>query len=107
MNLPEINVQTLIKYVLDVENCPWRKLAEIIPNYQIKYPNGREESLCVVRYQNWFLRHSKGPLQGHSWDCYGDDYQSPELALLALAASPPPPDCVKSKVWEAANKESK
>lgn len=31
------------------------------------------------------LRHSAGPSQGFFWDMYGDDMQSPELALIGLS----------------------
>lgn len=38
-----------------------------------------------------YLRHSKGPLLWYFWDIYGDDFLSPEVALIALSKSPPPP----------------
>lgn len=37
-----------------------------------------------------FLRHSKGPRQGHGWDTYGDDYITVDLAIQALREAPPP-----------------
>lgn len=35
-----------------------------------------------------WLRHSKGPKQGHFWDTYGDDYQTEALARLAISEAP-------------------
>lgn len=68
----------------------WREDCEIIVEYQPSNPILPPR--CVVRHVSGsFLRHSKGPRQGHGWDMYGDDYQTPELALLALAIAPPPP----------------
>lgn len=42
----------------------------------------------VVKY----LRHNKGPLPWYFWDTYGDDFLSPEVALIAISKSPPPPN---------------
>ena len=69
----------------------WRAYAEIIPRYMSLYPGPNERPRCVVKLGNEFLRYSKGPLQNHFWDVYGDDYFDPELALLALSQAPPPP----------------
>lgn len=43
-----------------------------------------------------YLRHSRGPGTGTFWDVYGDDFHTPELALIQLSKAYPPPrvDCV-------------
>lgn len=69
----------------------WRKYAEIIPKYMPPYPSAETRPSCVVRWRDNYLRYSKGPRQGFSWDIYGDDMQTPELALLALLQAPVPP----------------
>lgn len=70
----------------------WRKDCDIIPDYRPRNPV--LDARCVVLHvpSGAYLRHSKGPRQGHSWDIYGDDYQCPELALIALSKAPPPPE---------------
>jgi len=73
---------------------PWHAKCEIIVDYV--YPNSKtDRPRTVIRYNDGsehppFLRHSAGPLQGFFWDIYGDDFQSVELALLALAQAPVP-----------------
>lgn len=52
------------------------------------HPNSVENP---IKAPDWFLRHSKGPLQGYFWDMYGDDFLKPELALWALAHASAPP----------------
>lgn len=37
-----------------------------------------------------YLRYSKGPGTGTFWDTYGDDFHSPELALVELSKAYPP-----------------
>ena len=69
----------------------WRRYAEIIPKYMPPYPSKDTRPSCVVRWHKSYLRYSKGPVQGYSWDMYGDDMLSPELALLALLRAPIPP----------------
>lgn len=75
-------------------NLNWRRYATIIPKYRAPGDRDYEESRCVImlKYQRMttFLRYSKGPRQGHWWDIYGDDYQTPELALIALLEAEPP-----------------
>lgn len=78
----------------------WVKLAEIIPDYMPPFPDAKTKPRCVVKCGQSFLRHSRGPLQGHFWDIYGEDYQSPELALVALLQAPPPPSFIKREIWE-------
>ena len=73
----------------------WRKRAEIVVGYMPRYPDKTTRPTCVVKLGRSFLRHSKGPRQGFIWDMYGDDMQTPELALLALLQAPVPPWLVK------------
>lgn len=80
----------------------WRAEAEIIADYMPPYPRADTRPICVVRFRDSFLRHSKGPRQGHFWDMYGDDYLSPELALMALLEAPVPPCALDKSVWENA-----
>jgi len=96
-------VESLLKALLDDaygNRDMWRQLAEIIPNYFPPSPRPEVEvqqvlpelqPKCVVRVGSSFLRYSKGPRQGFFWDLYGDDFQTPELALLALLQAPVPP----------------
>lgn len=74
----------------------WMHECVIIPAWMPPHPSANTRPSCVVEFtykggEKTFLRHSKGPLQGHDWDSYGDDYQCPELALVALSQAPPPP----------------
>jgi hypothetical protein len=91
----------------------WRKQAEIIVGYMPKFPSPNTRPTCVVKFPalpgtnyDSFLRHSKGPRQGHFWDIYGDDYLRPELALIALLEAPIPPFAIKSDVWSVHRKMS-
>lgn len=94
---PEIfNIAKLVTELLGTDwttpGNAWRMDCEIIPKYLPKQHRADDHPLCVVRHKSGaFLRHSKGPKQGHGWDIYGDDYQTPELALIALSNAPPPP----------------
>ena len=76
----------------DYHDGGWRNDAEIITQMLPAYGCSK----VVVKCGDVYLRHSKGPRQGHSWDTYGDDYQTPELALIALLSAPPPPHLM---VW--------
>lgn len=76
----------------------WRALASIVPDYTPPYPR-EDRPRCVVRFDNSFLRYSCGPRQGHFWDVYGDDYLTPEFALIALLEAPIPPGVMSGKVW--------
>lgn len=78
----------------------WRRQAEIIPQYMPPNPDAKTRPRCVVKIGDSFLRYSHGPRQGHMWDCYGDDYQTPELALMALLEAPIPPHMIRTEVWE-------
>lgn len=82
----------------------WRQSATIVPKYMPPYPGQDARPRCVVGCNGSFLRHSKGPRQGHFWDLYGDDYQTPELALMALLGAPVPPKLLTREAWDAARK---
>lgn len=74
----------------------WMHEAKITPDYMPPHPRPDTRPRCTVSWtgpdgQTTWLRHSLGPLQGYSWDSYGDDFHSPELALLALSQAPAPP----------------
>lgn len=88
----------------------WRKFAEIVPDYMPPFPTETTRPKCVVRYsrvgaEDTFLRFSRGPAQGHFWDAYGEDYQTPELALQALLEAPVPPGICKVSEWESWNQQ--
>jgi len=91
VKIPEFSLENLIELIL---NQPWHKECEIIPNYMPPYPNKDTRPSTVVVYKNdhsdVFLRYSKGPRQGFSWDIYGDDMHSVELAIIALSTAPLP-----------------
>lgn len=78
----------------------WKLRAEIMPRYKFPHQDSEKPSRCVVRYGNWFLRHSAGPMQGHFWDSYGDDYLTPGLALRALFEAPIVPSLLTAEAWE-------
>lgn len=88
------DMERLLKVLLRDEGPQlwWRHECEILPAYRAPFapPNSRTEVRVRHVPSGAFLRHSAGPRQGHFWDCYGDDYLSPELALLALTEAPPP-----------------
>lgn len=97
----------LEKLVKTLAGQTWMRQCEIIPAYMPPNPRADTQPRCVVRYRDplrgpvqegerdgyTYLRHSGGPLQGTFWDIYGDDFHSPELALVMLAVSPPPNRC--------------
>ena len=81
-------INTLLQY-------RWQHECVIIPDYMPPYPKENTKPRCVVMYvgkkgDETFLRHSNGPLTGTSWDCYGDDFLNPELALFELSKASPP-----------------
>ncbi len=95
------NTDRLVHWLLGLDETSqgnrWRGRCVIDTKYAGL--GGKNYPICVVYHDvttddgkvvRWYLRHSKGPHQGHGWDIYGDDYQSPELALLALSQAPPP-----------------
>lgn len=72
----------------------WFCECRIIKGYMPPYPDANTQPKAVVVLHvpsDSFLRHSKGPHQGHSWDLYGDDYQTENLAQLAINQAAPPP----------------
>ena len=86
-------------------NETWMLQCEIIPDYMPPFPREDTKPTCVVRWCDprkpeverddyRYLRYSNGPLQGTFWDVYGDDFHTPELALVMLSRSQPPPTCV-------------
>lgn len=77
----------------------WRRFAEIVPGHMPPYPAKDTRPACVVRWGESYLRYSKGPRQGFTWDIYGDDMLTPELALLALMQAPVPPCCLTLEAW--------
>jgi len=73
----------------------WMHECKIIPDYMPPYPSADTRPTCQIHYiykdgSDTGLRFSNGPLQGYFWDIYGDDFRSPELALVALSQAPPP-----------------
>jgi hypothetical protein len=73
----------------------WMHECEIDPAYMPPYPREDTKPTCQVHYvykdgTKTGLRYSKGPAQGFFWDVYGDDFKTPELALVALANAPAP-----------------
>lgn len=95
-----LDVVRLIGYLLDQ---PWHERCEIIPEYMPPFPGEKTRAKCVVRYDNGteypaFLRHSKGPKQGFSWDVFGDDFLDIELAVIAIASAPAPVSFAPIKV---------
>lgn len=76
-------------------NQYWHKDCEIIDGYMPPFPGKDTRPTCVIRYApfNCFLRHSRGPRQCFFWDIYGDDMQSVEVAVIALAGAPAPVGC--------------
>lgn len=74
----------------------WMHECKIIPDYMPPFPGKDTRPTCQIHYvykdgTDTGLRYSRGPLQGFGWDSYGDDFHSPELALVALSQAPPPP----------------
>jgi len=72
---------------------PWQKECEIIPEYMPPNPRKDTKPRVCIRHKpsGAFLRHSCGPRTGSTWDIYGDDFQTPELAFLELGKAPAPP----------------
>lgn len=90
---PEMfRVDRLIDYLADQD---WHNSCEIIPDYMPKFPREDTRPSVIVRCNNHpeypaYLRHSAGPKQGFFWDTYGDNFLTPELALIALSQAPFP-----------------
>jgi hypothetical protein len=99
---PELfTVESLLAALLNSDYAGWRTRAKIIKDYLPQHARAGTKPRCVVVFDYedrrdgeadcCFLRHSNGPRQGHFWDEYGDDYLTPELALIALLRAPVPP----------------
>jgi hypothetical protein len=69
----------------------WRQEAEIIPAYMPPFPQPSTRPRVAIRHGKCFLRYLAGPRQRFFWDVYGDDFLTPELALLALCQAEAPP----------------
>lgn len=74
----------------------WMHECEIITDYMPPFPRDDTQPRCVVAFvyddgSKAYLRHSRGPLQGWSWDIYGDDLHDANLALVAISSAPAPP----------------
>lgn len=93
MIIANLNSTRLVNYLLDQE---WQQACEIIPDYMPPFPkkdaDGKviTQPSVVVRFPNGtnyppYLRHSRGPKQGFSWDVYGDNFLNLELAVIALS----------------------
>ena len=83
----ELSVHTLVKSLLDQ---PWHERCVIVPDYMPPYPQKNTHPEVQVQYGERFLRYSVGPKQGFFWDLYGEDFQTIELAVLALSQAPYP-----------------
>ena len=87
-----VDAEKLVALMLDQG---WHGGCEVINGYMPLFPSKNTRPKCVVRYKPFdcFLRHNNGPRQGFFWDIYGDDMQTVELAVLAIASAPAPRDC--------------
>lgn len=86
------DVGRLVETLLKGNSGPsWRREVEIIPAYMPPFPQPTTRPSVAIRHGKRFLRYSVGPRQGFFWDVYGDDFQTPELALLALCQAEAPP----------------
>ncbi len=85
-----ININELVAALLgDGDTEPghwWKKDCEFVTQER----NGKPILVVFHPPTKRYLRHSKGPVQGHAWDMYGDDYMKPAWALLALSQAPAP-----------------
>lgn len=96
-----LNVARLINLLLRLGpdgSDQWRSECVIETDYQNV---GGAQFRVVVRCGEWFLRHSKGPRQGWGWDCYPDDLQNVELALIALSEASPPPNLIVKELYRS------
>lgn len=95
MNISNIDANKLVALVLDQN---WHKECEIIQNH--KYRDGSEVKVLIKypnEHQDTFLRYSKGHKQCYFWDVYGNDFNTVELAILALSKAPIPMNYRKSE----------
>jgi len=87
-------VESLLRVFLDDQfgnRDAWRKYASIEQETVPACDVHKSRTIWVVRFGRSYLRYSQGPLQGFSWDVYGDDFQNPALAFKALLEAPVPP----------------
>lgn len=87
----KLDAQRLVNLLL---TQVWQHQCQIITDYMPNFPRPDTKPTCVIRHchgeSHQFLRYSNGPLQGFFWDIYGDDFHSPEVAIIALSQCPPP-----------------
>ena len=94
LKVDDVDVEKLIEIFLDE---PWHYECRILPEYMPPHPQESTRPTVQVHFRpdvehNPCLRYSHGPKQGFFWDVYGDDFQSVELAIVALAQAPAPVD---------------
>ncbi len=87
-----IDIGKMIDYLIEE---PWHKDCVIITDYVAPHAKKGARPELRVRFNGFddhdvFLRYSRGPKQGFFWDCYGEDFKSVELAILALSQAPSP-----------------
>jgi hypothetical protein len=70
----------------------WQRDCEINVAYMPPHPREDTKPTVVIRHKKsgMFLRYSKGPRQGYFWDVYGEDFLTPEIAIVALSEAPQP-----------------
>lgn len=112
IDLKLFTVERLLSTLLDTRfgnHNKWWSLCEIIPDYKAPFAKPGDAKRYVVRCHGkdvyniehiMFLRYSAGPRQGFFWDTYGDDFQTAELALLALVQAPVPPVFIDLLIWK-------
>lgn len=96
----QFNMERLLNHLLDENHSrdrdmAWRWSATIVEEYLPPHPRPETRPECHVQFGDSELRYSRGPGQGFFWDMYGDDFFSPELALVALLNAPVPYNLLK------------
>lgn len=98
------NPEELVARLLATDKHPWRAYVEIlVGEHWTRTGLGTREltgTKVLVRIAGCFLRYSCGPRQGFFWDIYGDDFQTPELALLAISQAPTSPSFMRNPTGE-------
>lgn len=89
MNIPLVNVEKLLEHLLKYR---WQYECKIICDFLPPCSRHDTKPKLVVYhpYYESFLRYSRGPHSVPAWDVYGDDFQTVELALIALMNAPAP-----------------
>lgn len=90
ISIKDMNLEKLVRLLLNTSDHPWRKEVEL----EVK-----SSTMLCVKYEDVYLRYSKGPYQHYFWDVYGDDFQSPELAFYAILHAPPPPISYRDGIY--------